>query len=69
MFDKNLLKSELVYHGLTFQLLADNLGIAKSTVSKKVNGYSEWTLSEIQKIGKILGSEKIVEIFFNKKVS
>ena len=60
MFDKNLLKSELVYQGLTFQNLADKLGIAKSTISKKVNGITEWTLSEMQEIGKLIGNDKLL---------
>ena len=64
MFDKNLLKSELVYKGLTFQCLANKLGVAKSTISKKVNGLTEWTLSEIQQIGKLIGNDKVLEIFF-----
>lgn len=69
MFDRNLLKSELVYKGLTLEDLAKRLGLSKGTVSKKVNGVSEWTLSEIQKIGSVVGEDKIVAIFFAQKVS
>ncbi len=69
MFDKNLLKSELVYKDISFEKLAKTLGLSKGTVSKKVNGQSEWTLSEIQKIGSIVGEDKLVAIFFATKVS
>ena len=41
MFDKNLLKSELVLKGLTYEKEKKNLNITKSTLSKKINGVSE----------------------------
>lgn len=69
MFDKNLLKSEIVLKGLNLDSLAKRLETSKATLSKKVNGKSEWKLSEIQEIGKIVGEDKIVAIFFATKVS
>ncbi len=68
-FNKNLLKSELVLNGITLGDLAKLLKLTKSTISKKVNGFSEWTLSEIQTIGKTIGDDKIEKIFFADKVS
>lgn len=64
MFDKNLLKAELVYNNYTFEKLAKSLDLTKGTISKKMNGSSEWTLSEIQKIGEIVGKKKLISIFF-----
>ncbi len=69
MFDRNLLKSELVLKGLTYEVLSKKLNITKSTLSKKINGVSEWTLSEIQAIREIIGEDKVVAIFFATKVS
>ena len=69
MFDKNLLKSELVLNGLTLEKLGKILNLSTSTMSKKLNGVSEFTLSEMQALSKILGEEKVVAIFFATKVS
>jgi len=68
-FDKKLLRSEFVLHSVSLGDLATLLHITKSTISKKMNGISEWTLSEIQAIGKIIGNEKVMSIFFADKVS
>ena len=67
MFDKNLLKSELVLKGLTYESVAKNLNITKSTLSKKINGVSEWNLTEIQTIGKIIGEDKRLRNFTKTK--
>lgn len=69
MFNSQMLKAELVVRGKTLDFLADLLSISRSTVSKKVNGKNEWTLSELQKLGCFLGQEKMSEIFFAQKVS
>lgn len=68
-FDKKLLKSEFVLHGMSLGDLATLLHLTKPTISKKMNGISEWTLSEIQTIGKMIGNEKVMKIFFAEKVS
>ena len=67
MFDKNLLKSELVLKDLTLEKLGKLLGLSKPTMSKKLNGVSEFTLSEIQALSKILGEEKGCCYFFCNK--
>ncbi len=69
MFDKKKLEAELILADITRASLAKELGIDKSTLYKKMNGKTEWTLSEIQKIGDVLGGEKIHTIFFAKEVS
>lgn len=69
MFNANLLKAELLIKGISTDELAKILGINKSTLSKRINGKSEWTLSELKKVGEILGVEKLNQIFFNLKVS
>lgn len=69
MFNSQMLKAELVVRGKTLDFLATLLSISRSTVSKKVNGKNEWTLSELQKMGEFLGQDKLSEIFFARKVS
>lgn len=63
MFDNKLLRAELLLCGISRKNLAEMLGIAKSTLSKKINGKSEWTLTELQKIGNIIGKNKLDQIF------
>lgn len=63
MFDNKKLKAELVLKGVSNTELAKKLKMNNSTLSKKMNGKSEWNLGEIQEIGKIIGSEKLSEIF------
>lgn len=69
MYDKKLLKAELILHGYTFKKLAELLKISSGTISKKVNSVSEWTLSEIQSISLLIGPEKVLSIFFANNVS
>lgn len=69
MIDSKLLKAELIIHDKTIGDLAKDLEISRSAVSKKVNGKSEWTHSEIQKIGELLGAETMNKIFFASEVS
>lgn len=64
MFNANLLKAELLIKGISTEELAKILGINKSTLSKRINGKSEWTLSELKKVGEVIGGEKLNEIFF-----
>ena len=64
MFEKKQLRAELVIAGISQAELARRLGINKSTLYKKINGITEWTLSEIRKVGEVLGVDKIPRIFF-----
>ena len=66
MFNKLLLKSELTLKELNFSQLAKTLNISKSTLSKKINSKSEFTLAEIQKISLLIGFDKTMNIFFAK---
>lgn len=71
--NKNLLESVMKLHGDTGTILAQFLGIARSTFSAKINetNGAEFTQGEISKI-KIrysLKPEEVDNIFFNSKVS
>ena len=69
MFDKKRLEAELVLQNISKAEFAKALGIDTSTLYKKMNGNSDWTLTEIRKTGEILGKDKINPIFFAEKVS
>ncbi len=69
MFRRNELESALVLAGVSNVQLAKSLCIDKSTLYRKLNGVSEWTLSELRCIGCFVGQEKLFEIFFDQKVS
>lgn len=71
--NKRLLESAMKLHGDTGSMLADYLGICRSTFSAKINetGGAEFTQGEITMIRDRYGldPEALVNIFFNKKVS
>ena len=69
MFDKKRLEAELGLQNISKAEFAKALGIDTSTLYKKMNGKSDWTLTEIRKTGEILGKDKINPIFFAEKVS
>lgn len=69
MFDKKRLEAELVLQNIGKAEFAKSLGIDTSTLYKKMNGKSDWSLSEICRTGEVLGKDKIEAIFFANKVS
>ena len=69
MIDRNLLRAKIVERGYTQERLAKEMGISKNTLSKKINGYSSFTVSEVILICDILGIDTDAEkcqIFLNK---
>ena len=67
--DKRSLQAEIVKRGFTASSLSKAIGISKSAFSKKINGKSEFTLGEIQRIVEVLGLDSPIPIFFAPKVS
>lgn len=69
--ENRLLKSEMVLHGDSITSLAEYLGIAHQTLSRKISGAADFTQSEMNKIKKRyqLSDEKYVLIFSKKGVS
>lgn len=66
MFDKYKFKGKVVSKGMNLSNVAQHLGINKSTLSKKVNGGSDFYRSEIEALCIFLdiqGDEK-EKIFF-----
>lgn len=61
----NVLKSKMALHGETVKCLAEHLGIAYQTCSRKVNGAVDFNQTEISKIKHRYGltDEEFAQIF------
>ena len=69
MFNKNKFMAALALKGKTLQDVAIFLNKNASTISKKVNGHSEFTRKEIQLLCVFLDLESPVDIFFSEEVA
>lgn len=67
--NKHLLQYELKVRNLRADDLCTALGISRCALSRKCNGKSEFTLSEIKATVDFLGLESPAPIFFDKEVS
>lgn len=67
MFIKKKLLMKMVEKELTTRKLAYEIGVHASTLSRKINGHSEFLRNEINSICKKLGlsSAEMEDIFFN----
>lgn len=67
----NELKAEIVRNGLTTEELANKTQITRTTLWRRFNNPSGFTLAEITNIADVLGLEgsRVAEIFFDEKVS
>ena len=65
---KNVLKGEMAKYGVSIVKLAEATGISKSALWNKINGKSDFTLSEVIRILAFfdkLGESHTVESLFN----
>jgi len=71
IMNRNLLKIEMLKHGVSNQELCGKIGISGSAFYRKLNGESDFTRSEIEEIAKILAMDHdtIFSIFFGEEVS
>lgn len=71
MVNKNELKSVMVRYGDTMTDLGKYLGMTYTNVSKKLNGYSDWTVSQVYAVKQRynLTAEDIDRIFFRHECS
>ncbi|WP_310604255.1 helix-turn-helix domain-containing protein [Anaerosporobacter sp.] len=51
-------------YNMTFGDLAENLGISKQTLTKKVQGKLDWTYPEMEKLIKVFQIKDPQEFFF-----
>lgn len=61
-------RAEVARKGARYNDLADNLGITYATLNNKVNGKTDFKLSEVEKLRDLLGIEpdRLYTIFFAK---
>ena len=64
----NNLKGKLAEKGLKQKDLAILLGLSPVTINQKINGYLEFTYTEVEQISDYLKSN-IADLFFTQKVS
>ncbi|MGL4483550.1 MAG: helix-turn-helix domain-containing protein [Anaerovoracaceae bacterium] len=62
----NKLKGKMAEAGINQNELADKMGLSRNSVSRKLTGSSEFTLSEAEKICIILDINEPKGIFFEK---
>lgn len=58
------IRAEMARQKITGRLLADLIGIAEVTMSTKLNGKSEFTLSEAIAVKKALKTDMPLEVLF-----
>ena len=67
--DRLKLEYEMKRKGITVDMVCRHLDISRSAYYRKMNGTSEFTQSEIQKIIDLVELESPMGIFFSQKVS
>nr|DAF49335.1 MAG TPA: Regulatory protein [Siphoviridae sp. ct3q24]DAL94852.1 MAG TPA: Regulatory protein [Caudoviricetes sp.] len=66
MFDKNKFKYYVAVRNKTLGDVAEYLGVSNSTLTRKINGESDFYRAEIQGVAALLSlsQEQVSEIFF-----
>lgn len=54
MLKGRAIKAKIIECGLTVSQTAEELGISRQTLNNKINGHSEWTVTEYNKLCEIL---------------
>lgn len=67
MIKRNLIMSKAMALDLKVPDLANELGIHPSTLSLKLNGKTEFTVAEVDKIKEVLklNRDEVIDIFFD----
>lgn len=68
MYDLKRLKGAIVANGYTQADVSKMLGMSFPSFNKRLNGKTEFKLSEIRALKKILNIECVDDIFFTEKV-
>lgn len=67
MFCKNLLRSKIAFYATSQRKLAQKMGLSEKAFSEKMQGKYDWSLTEVQKICRLLkinSANEIKSIFF-----
>ena len=69
MFSKTKLRGKIAENGLNQEKLAQAIGISHVSLSKKINGNTDFTLKEVNAIAKTLklSNEDIIQIFIGER--
>jgi transcriptional regulator with XRE-family HTH domain len=67
----NEFKAEVVRKGMTLEEFADAANLTRTTLWRRLGNPKEFTLAEIKSAASVLGlsGEKVIDIFFEDKVS
>ena len=70
MTDSVLLASKIKENGFTYAIIAQELGISRQGLWKKINNHSEFKQTEIEKLSRLLNLDAEVgnQIFFKADV-
>lgn len=63
MFNDALFEYEMRIRNISKDGMCSELGLSRSAFYRKRTGKSEWTYSEMKKIGKVLGKDAAIRIF------
>ena len=68
MFNKNKLRAKVIENGFAMKQIAEMLHISEVTLYRKINGTSDFTRKEIQKLKEILklDAKTTEEVFFTE---
>ena len=71
MFNKNKLKGKIVEMGFSVRTIAETLKMNETTFYRKMNGISDFTREEIQKISSLLdlSVQEKEQIFLDRSLS
>ena len=66
MFDKSKFCHAVERKGITLKTISEKINVNPSTLYRKMNGFSDFTRSEVQAISDILelDAQEIIDIFF-----
>ena len=64
MFDRARFQQELKDKGISMQTVAEAMGVDRSTLYRKVNGESDFTLREVQACMTFFSDEELKRVFF-----
>lgn len=71
MLDSLKLKGKIIEKGFTIEKVAENIGMNKSTMSRKLNNNSDFTIKQADALVKLLdlNLDEAMSIFFNQFIA
>ena len=69
IFNKALFEYEMKVRDISMDDMCSALNLSRSAFYRKRNGLSEFTQSELQTIGHLIGQDAVIRVFFAPEVS